>query len=242
MHDEYKFDDQSVRKNEWNIRLIEKGVRVFIGVFREDGPASRSPHTHRHLDSTNPNRLFLYRAWELLRNVDPSLTIKDEQFWLSTIPGLVGVNSELWSREKQERSELLDCIVAQAQQACAHLLFCDLGTGLATENLTHSSGRRSQKHLYWDELRQLFNKAPSSLAVYQHGRRAPWTTIINEYRMAAACSQLTVLQLSAGRARLVLLLKPQHSDFVRGHRCAISSDLPQLRVYDDTGSVAAVDA
>src|SRR5438128_5263943 len=136
MHDTHTYDDQSVRKNEWSIHLAEKEIRVFFAVFREDGPALWSSATHRHVNANRRNRLSRYRAWPLLHDLDRTLSVKDEQFWMETIPGLAGVNTELWARERQQRRETICRIGAQASQANPDLLFCDLGTGLATEKIT----------------------------------------------------------------------------------------------------------
>jgi hypothetical protein len=123
MHDTHKYDDQSVRKNEWIIHLAEKEIRVFFAVFREDGPALWSPATHRHVNANQRNRLSRYRAWPLLRDLDQTLSVKDQQFWMETIPGLAGVNTELWARERQQRRDAICRIAAQASQVSDYQLY-----------------------------------------------------------------------------------------------------------------------
>lgn len=235
MHETYKFDDQSVRKNEWLVRLAAHGIRLFFAVFRENGPALWSPSTHRHLNASRGSRLSRYRAWPLLREVDQTLSVKDKQFWMKTIPGLGGVNTEFWPRHSEGRLDSVCRIAAQTRQANADLLFCDLGTGLATEKITTSRGPRSQVHLYWDELRELFDQTQSSLAVYQHGRRSSWAGITREYRTALSHREFRVLQLSAGRARIILILKPRQEGLIQSKCLAIPAGFSPLRVFHEAG-------
>lgn len=237
MHDTYKYDDQSVRKNEWIIRLVANGTRVCFAVFREDGPAVWSPATHGHVNSSRRNRLSRYRAWQLLRDVDRTLGVKDEQFWLETMPGLAGVNTELWPRDGQQRHDAISRIAAETRQVNADLLYCDCGTGLATAKIAANRRRRSQMHLYWNELGELFDNTACSLAVYQHGRRASWTVIADDYRAALAHRECQIPQLSAGRARLILVLKPQHAEVIRRKCLAISAEFSRPRVYEETGTL-----
>jgi hypothetical protein len=242
MHEIFKLDYQSVCKNEWILRLVEKGIQTFLSVFREDGSALWSPATHRHLNGKPRNRLSRYRAWQLLLDVDRTLSVKDTRFWRETIPGLVGINTDLWPREGQQRRAMCTGLVAEARHANADLLFCELGTGLATQKITTNPRKYSQVHLNWDELRALFDESPSSLAIYQHGRRASWTAITAEYRAALTDRECTILQLSAGRARIVLALKARHAELIRSACRVISAEFQRLRVYEENGILVAVAA
>lgn len=146
MHKVFRFDDQSLRKNEWNCRLVTKGVRLFFGVFREEGPMASSQATQLRFDCVEQKRLTPFRAYEPLKHLwlDGKLSIHDAEFWHRSLPGIVGVNTVPFPLDSEERARYCRRLAQDCDNARADLLFCDLGTGLATPNLItrHPTGVR----------------------------------------------------------------------------------------------------
>jgi hypothetical protein len=144
------------------------------------------------------------------------------------------VDTDLWPSDEGQRLEFCRRVAQEARRADAHLVFCDLGTGLATQRMSDGRGKPSEKHLYWDELRALFDQSSASVAIYQHFQRRPWANTIADYRKALESRQCDILQLTAGRARIVLIVKPQHAQLIRNACRETADGHRERRVIDDT--------
>jgi hypothetical protein len=239
MHEVFRFDDQSLRKNEWNCRLVGKGVRLFFGVFREVGPMAWSPATQLRFDPPEDTRRLPYLAYahlKSLRNGGDCLGIQDAEFWQRCLPGIVGVNTEVFPSAPPDRVRYCRRLADDCRGSRAELLFCDLGTGLATRKQAYrAGGRRSLVQLYWDELRVLFDECGASLAIYQHSRRQSWASVIQDYRTALEDRPFDVVQLNAGRARIVVLLKPDNAGRVAWACREVVQDFRALHVIGPEG-------
>jgi hypothetical protein len=234
MHEVFKFDDQSVRKNEWHIRLARKGVRTLFAVFREDRPMRCSERTQLQFNGAKPKQWLGFDAYPLLAQMqDSGLGIDKAEFWMKTVPGLARVNTDLFPLHGVERLRFYRKLISETDQADADLLFCDLGTGLATiPTMNRRATIRSQVHLYWDELCTLYDSTSASLAIYQHGRRQSWPVVLDDYRAALNRRRFEALQLKSGRARIVLLMKEPHMGRLKKACNDIASQDRRFRVLD----------
>jgi hypothetical protein len=217
MHDGFKFDDQSARKNEWIIRLVRNNIQISFAVFREDRPAHCSERTQLPLNEPQPRNWRGFEAYGFLYHLRAAdLGIDQIEFWNRSVPGLVWVNTDLFPLSHSERMTFCSRVADETEQAQADLLFCDLGTGLATiATMKRRPWTRSQVHIYGDELCKLYDSTSASLAIYQHGRRQSWPLVLGEFRAALEERRFTPMQLRSGRARILLLVKDDHINRVK---------------------------